>query len=407
MPIALRSGNAPLTVDDYQRRARRRLPDMVWSYVTHGADDLVSQRANRSAYDRYRFAPRVLTGKATLDLSCTVAGQQLDLPVLLAPVGLVGLAHWQGERGAALAAEHLGTRSIVSTSASWSLEEIAAATSKHHLFQLYPWTDLNRGGRDLIGELMQRAQAAGFAAMVVTVDVPTIGNRVHERRRGMGSPPTITPRRILDGALHPRWTYGFLRHKRYSQRNLVDAGGARAAMRSVDRAYTMMRPDLTWSDFAWMCEQWDGPVLIKGVLTGEDAARAVDAGADGIIVSNHGGRQLDHARATLDALVDVVDVVAGRAQVLLDGGIRRGTDIAKAICLGADAVCIGRPYVYGIAADGVAGVEGVLGILRDELRRAMALMGVGSLRELGRDLLVADQPPPELDRHDERKRTWS
>jgi L-lactate dehydrogenase (cytochrome)/(S)-mandelate dehydrogenase len=378
----------PITIEDYRVRARRKLPDMVWAYVDYGAEEQRTLAANRSAFDRHMLRSRVLTGNEPGDLAVTIGGQELKLPVLLAPTGMVGLSHWTGELGAAQAAERAGTLSMVSTASTYTFEEIAEGTTRGHFFQLYPYTDLNTGRQDLIESLMHRAAAAGYAGLVVTVDVPALGNRESERKRGMGVPPTLTPYRVLNAAMKPRWTAGFLRHKRISGRNLVGRGGAKAAVESVNVQYKFMRPELTWDDFGWMRQNWNGPLFIKGVLDAEDAQRAVDLGADGVIVSNHGGRQLDSAVAALDALPAIAARVGGQAQVLVDGGIRRGSDVIKALCLGADAVCIGRPYLYGMAVDGPAGAERVLAILREEMLRCLTLMGVAKLEELDRSWLL-------------------
>jgi len=384
----LRLPRTPLTVDDYRSRAERILPDMVWSYVEYGAEDLTTLADNRTAFDRYRLRSRVLTGNEPTGLETQVAGHTLSLPVLLAPTGILGLSHWSGELGAAQAAEKAGTLAVISTSASYSFEEISEGTRRSHFFQLYPWADLNAGRHDLTLSLMQRAQNAGFQAMFVTVDVPTHGNREAERRRGMGRPPIVTPTRAMECGLHPRWSYNFLRHRRIAQRNLVGSTGAKAAMASLDTAYTMMRPELDWSDFSWIREHWSGPVFVKGILDPDDAEEAVSRGADGIVVSNHGGRQLDGAPASLDALPAIVERVGAEVEILLDGGVRRGTDVIKALCLGATAVCIGRPYIYGIAARGPQGVEHVIELFREEMHRALTLMGVDSLRDLGADRLL-------------------
>ncbi len=384
----LSSRPGPITVEDYRGLARRAVPDMVWAYVDGGAEDLVSLRDNRDAFDRWRLRTRVLTGKEATDLSCRVAGVDLSLPVVLAPTGMAGISHWTGEVGAAQAAERAGTRSILSTASTYSIEEVGAGTTENHFFQLYPWADEATGARALTESFLDRAKRAGFGALFVTVDVPIHGNREGERKRGMGTPPILTPQRIASAAIRPKWWYAFFRYKRLSARNLVDEGGVRAAVRSVQTQYRFMRPELDWDDFAWMREQWSGPLFIKGVLDAEDAARAVDLGADGVVVSNHGGRQLDGAVATLDALPAIAQRVGDRAQVLIDGGIRRGSDIVKALCLGATAVCIGRPYLYGLAARGPAGVEDVLAILRQEVTRAMTLMGVSRLDELDRSWLI-------------------
>jgi L-lactate dehydrogenase (cytochrome)/(S)-mandelate dehydrogenase len=368
---------------------------MVWAYVDYGAEDLVTLEANRSAFDRYRFKSRVLTGHEPSDLARAVAGQDLSLPVLLAPTGLAGLSHWTGEVGAAKAAEMRGTLAIVSSASSYSFEEVAAATERDHFFQLYPWVDRATGRHDLTLSLIRRARSAGYAAMFVTVDVPVYGNRESEVKRGMGMPPVLTPRGALNAARHPRWSAGLLRHRRISLRNLVESTGARAAMTSLSTQYRLVRPELNWNDFAWMRQNWEGPLYIKGVLDAEDAVHAVELGADGVVVSNHGGRQLDSTPAALDALPAIVDSVGGRAQVLLDGGIRRGSDIVKALCLGADAVCIGRPYLYGLAVDGPQGAANVLDILHAEVIRCLTLMGVQELSDLDPSwLLPADQPVP-------------
>jgi L-lactate dehydrogenase (cytochrome) len=392
----------PLTVDDYRRRARRAVPGMVWAFVDGGAEDLRTLHANRAAFGRWALNSRVLTGNDASDLSVEVAGVPLSLPVLLAPTGVAGISHWTGDVGASQAAEGAGTRAILSTASSYSIEEVGAATTEDHFFQLYPWADEATGARALTASFIDRAKRAGFRALFVTVDVPVLGNREDERRRGMGAPPVLTPARIVDAAIRPRWWYRFLRHQRMGARNLVDEGGAEAAVRSVRAQYRFMRPELDWTDFEWIRDQWSGPLYMKGVLDARDALRAVDLGATGVVVSNHGGRQLDGAVASLDALPAIAAAVKGRAEVLLDGGVRRGTDVVKAICLGATAVCIGRPYLYGLAARGPEGVSHVLQIFREEMARAMTLMGVARVADLDETWLLlsdhvvgAEPSPPE------------
>ncbi|WP_405182596.1 alpha-hydroxy-acid oxidizing protein [Nocardia sp. NBC_01377] len=393
----------PLTVEDYRERARRAVPDMVWAYVDYGAESMTTLNANRAAFDRYMLKSKVLTGREAKDLGTTIAGQDISAPILLAPTGAAGLSHWTGELGAAQGAEAAGTLSIVSTAASYSFEEIAAGTRRGHFFQLYPWADTTTGRHDLTHAMMKRAANAGYTGMFVTVDVPTHGNRESEQKRGMGNPPVLTPARVLNAGLRPKWWAAFLRHERMSLRNLVDpgekAGGAKTAMKTLNRQFRMMRPELNWDDFAWMRENWHGPLYIKGVLDAADAVRAVELGADGIVVSNHGGRQLDCAPAAIDALPAIAAGVGDRAEVLVDGGIRRGTDIIKALCLGADGVCIGRPYLYGLAAGGPDGARHVVEILKTEMRRAMTLMGVAELAELDESWLIpAGAPVPVVDR---------
>ena len=392
---------APLvSVDDYRAAARRALPKMVWAYLDGGAEDERTMRANRDAFAKWTLRQRVLTGHTEADTTTTVCGAELALPVLLAPTGLTGLAHWSGELGAARAAERAGTRLVLSTASSYSIEEVAAGTEHDHWFQLYPWGDSERGGLErsdsgrigssFVDSMLDRARDAGYRTLVVTVDVPVQGNRTGERRSGMGHPPILTPRRVADAAIRPSWWYGLLRHRRMTMRSLTSTRGAAGAVESVTVQQRRMRPDLTWRDVAALRERWDGPFVVKGILEPEDAIRAVDeVGATGVVVSNHGGRQLNAAMASLDALPGVADAIGARATVLLDGGIRCGTDVVTAIALGADAVLIGRPYVYGLAAAGSAGVEAVLTILTDETRKALTLMGAGAVTELNRDHLLA------------------
>jgi L-lactate dehydrogenase (cytochrome) len=380
--VRLRSSVGPVTTADYRELARRSLPSMVWAYLDGASEDHVTVRANRAAFARYVLRQRVLTGRRPKDLSVTVAGSSLALPIVLAPTGLTGFAHWEGERAAARGAERAGTVATVSTASSWSMEEVAAATESSHWFQLYPWVTAGRDGRQLILSLLERAERCEYAALVVTVDVPIAGNREDERRTGMGADTTVTTGRLLDALGHPQWVYHFLRDRRVSMRNLEALSGFAGHRRSLAEFTRLLRPLLSWDDLAWVRDRWKGPMLVKGILDADDAESAIALGAEGVIVSNHGGRQLDSAVATLDALPAIAARVGDRGQVLLDGGVRRGTDIVKALCLGADAVCIGRPYIYGLAARGAGGVEDVLEILRRETIIAMTLMGVGRLEDL-------------------------
>jgi L-lactate dehydrogenase (cytochrome)/(S)-mandelate dehydrogenase len=381
----------PLTIEDYRKRARRAVPDMVWAYIDHGAESETTMRANRGAFADYALRSRVLRGSKPGTLQTSVAGRQLSLPVLLAPTGLTGMTHWTGELGAARAAEEAGTVAVLSTASTYTIEEVAQGTKTDHFFQLYPCAD-DSGMADPTLRLMRRAEDAGFGALFVTVDVQALGKRVVERTRGMGNQPVLTPRRIADALWHPRWCYHFVRDQRISARNLVAAGGARAAVKSVTAHARLVNPEMGWDDVAWMRDKWPGRFYIKGILDAADAERAVAIGADGVVVSNHGGRQLDHAPATLHALPAVSAAVGSRAEVILDGGVRRGSDVIKALCLGATAVAIGRPYLYGLAVGGQAGVASVLKILREEMTTTLTLMGVTSLAELDRTWLLPAHP---------------
>lgn len=372
--VALRAPRDPLTVADWRARARRRVPDMVWAYIENGADDEQTRRDNQAAFQQWALRQRVLTGTADVDLATTVAGTTLDLPVLFAPTGLAGAAHWHGDVGAARAAERYGTRLVLSSASTYSIEEVAAATRESHWFQLYPW-----GDRELTGSLVRRARAAGYSVLVVTVDVPVYGNRLREQRVGMALPPTLTPARIASALARPRWCWGYARHRRTSLRNLDPTGGA---VRSVAAQSAALTASIDWTDLARIRDLWPGHLLVKGVLDPDDAEWCVQVGAEGVVVSNHGGRQLDGVPATIDALSAVVERIGDRADVLIDGGIRSGRDIIVALSLGARACLIGRPLVYGLAGGGTDGAADILRILRDEMRRSMTIMGVASVKQL-------------------------
>lgn len=382
--MKLRTPTALLSVEDYRRAARSALPPMAWAYLEGGAEDERTVRRNREAFDEWGLRQRVLTGVGEPDVRAEVAGVELAFPIVLAPTGFTGFSHWQGELGAARAAERCGTRAVISNAATYSLQEIGDGTSERHWFQLYPWGN----NRAHMREMLRRAEAAGYHALFVTVDVPVIGRRETELRNGMTIPPVLTPRRVLECAVRPRWAYRLARHRRFTLRNLVEDDGVRAAVESVQLQASYFYPEMSWIDLEWLRSQWNGPVYVKGVMDPEDAEQAVELGLDGIVVSNHGGRQLESGVGTLDVLPEIADAVAGRAEILLDGGVRRGSDIVKALALGARAVLVGRAYVYGLAAGGAEGVVDVLEILRAELVRTLQLMGCRSTRELDRSWLL-------------------
>ena len=375
-------------MQDFRAAAARRVPRLVWEYVEGGADDLVTVRRNEEAFLRWSLRARMMTGHAERRLATTVAGVEIDLPVLLAPTGALGLSQWRADLAVARAAEVAGTRLVLSTASSWSIEEVAAGTRADHFFQLYP-------GGEHTAALMRRAWESGYRTLFVTVDVPVLGNREGERRGGytssgaMNRSLTLTPREALDVARHPRWLVDQYRHGRGSMRNLLPNAGVQATFDSIAILHREIdRATFAWADLEWIRDQWPGAVYVKGLLDPDDAVRAVSIGCEGVVVSNHGGRQLDHALASLEALPAIVEAVGDRAEVLFDGGIRRGTDVVKALALGARAVLIGRPQIYGLIVNQEQGVRDVLEILRSELDRALALMGVPGVHELDRGCLI-------------------
>lgn len=354
----------PVNIFEYEALARERLSAMAYDFIAGGADDEVTVRDNRAAFDRLRLRPRVLVAVGTRDLTTTVLGQQISFPVLVAPTGLQCLAHPDGELATARAAGAAGTIMVLSTSSNYSIEEVAAVASGPLWFQLYCYRD-----RGITKMLVERAQAAGFRALCVTVDAPVLGNRERDKRSGFTLPPGLER-----GNLH-----GI---------DLAKLAGAEAPLGRIGYDTGAMDADLTWKDIEWLAGLTSLPIVIKGILTAEDAQLAVEYGAAGLIVSNHGGRQLDSAIAAADALPEVVEAVEGRVEVLMDGGIRRGTDVLKALALGAKAVLVGRPVVWGLACDGEAGVRRVLEILRSELDLAMALVGRPTIASIDRSLLA-------------------
>ena len=375
-----------VSVADWRDAARRALPKMVWAYVEDGADSCRTAERNEQAYKDYTLRQRALAGIKAPMLATTVAGESLTMPVMLAPTALAGLSHWSGDLACARAAEAAGTRYVLSTGSSYTLEEVASVLSAPRWFQLYPFGDRGR-----VDSLLERASQAGYTVLFLTVDVPVRGNRETERRSGLTVPPTLTVAGLWDLMLHPRWTYGTLRHRRTAAIHYVagDLRAADAAVKSVQAQARAMQPDLDWADLEWIRGRWKGKLYVKGILDADDAQRCVEyGGVDGIVVSNHGGRQLDGALATLDALPAIAARVGHIAEILLDGGIRRGIDAAIAICLGARGVFIGRPYVYALAAAGECGVAQVLNLFRTDLERTLALMGCRSVGELDRQWIA-------------------
>ncbi len=375
------------SVADARRRARRVLPRVVFDFVDGGADDEITMRENRRAFEAVTFRPRTAV-HVRPDLKTTVVGTPVAFPVLCAPCGFVRIVHPDGETAVAREAAAAGTVSIVSTAAGTSLEDVAAGAGPSADGESRRWFQLYfMGGRAGAEALVERAQRAGYGALVVTVDTATVGNRERDTRNGVQLPLGIDARNAWHFgpqlALHPRWTARFVRDgMRLDFPNSVHLGPGGTAVPKDEAAKAMMTAPPKWSDVEWIRAQWQGPLIVKGLLTGDDARRAVDLGADAVVVSNHGGRQLDGAPATLRVLPEVVAAVGADAEVLVDGGVQRGTDVVKALALGARAVLIGRAYLYGLAVEGGAGVGRVLGILRRDLDRTLRLLGCPSVTAL-------------------------
>jgi L-lactate dehydrogenase (cytochrome) len=370
------------TIEDLRRRARRRLPRVVFDYIDGGADGEVTLRENCAVFDTVRFRPRSASAMGTCDLRTTVLGTPIELPFLLAPIGSSRMFFPRGECVAAAQAGAAGTGYVLSTLSGCRLEEVRAATSGPAWYQLYLL-----GGREAATEAIARARAAGFSALVVTIDTAVAGQRERDLRNGgrelvSGDPWKMLPH-LTQLLARPAWLLDFLRDGGMMKfPNVVIPGEGPMPYEDVGAA--LERSTVTWPDMDWIRDAWQGPLVVKGVLDADDARRALDAGADAIVVSNHGGRQLDCVAPTLFALPGVVDAVAGRAEVYLDGGIRRGSDVVKAIALGARAVLVGRAYAYGLGAAGGAGVGKAIEILRSGIVRTLRLLGCLEISALDR-----------------------
>jgi L-lactate dehydrogenase (cytochrome) len=374
-----------INISDIRTLARRRLPAGVFDYVDGGAWDEVTKRRNESDLQALMLRPRMLVGATEIDLATEVLGRRVAVPLLGAPTGLTGLVHHEGEVGIAQAVHEAGSLYVLSSAASRTLEDVAAASPGPRWFQLYVGRD-----RGLAQALLERARATGYEAVVVTVDVARPGARERDQRNGFTVPPRVTARTLVDGVRRPRWTANFVSRPRILSESLLlsmaQEGQAASLAELIARQFD---PGLSWRDIAWVQEHWDGPLLIKGILRGDDARQAASLGLAGVIVSNHGGRQLDHVTSTIRALPEVVEAAGGELEVFMDGGIRRGVDIVRALALGARGVLAGRALVYGLGAGGPAGARRAMQILVDELRLAMTLLGCRSVRELDSSWVTA------------------
>lgn len=365
---------------DFRRLARHRLPGPIFNYIDGAADDETTHRRNSASFEHCDLLPNVLRGVQQVDLSVTVMGQKLALPFYCSPTALQRLFHHDGERAVAAAAAKYGTMFGVSSLGTVSLEELRKAYDTPQVYQFYFHRD-----RGLNRAMMQRAKEAGVDVMMLTVDSITGGNRERDLRTGFSIPFRLTPAGMLQFAIKPRWGIDYLTHEKFRLPQLEEHVDMSGGAMSIGRYFTeMLDPTMNWDDVAEMVRTWNGPFCLKGIMSVEDARRAVDIGCAGIVLSNHGGRQLDGSRSAFDQLAEIVDAVGDRIDVMMDGGIQRGTHILKALSLGAKAVGLGRYYLYPLAAAGQPGVERALGLLRAELERDMKLMGCTSISQLSR-----------------------
>jgi L-lactate dehydrogenase (cytochrome) len=375
-----------VTIEDLRKRARRRLPRAIFDYVDGGAEDEFTLHANRAGFQRYTFNARVLVDVSARDQSTTLLGERLATPLVLAPTGFTGMLWPNGEVLAAQAAGRRGTIYTLSTMSICSIEQVAEQASGPLWFQLYVWRD-----REITRSLVDRARERGYRVLMVTVDTPVLGQRERDVRNGLVVPPRLTVRNALDTLQRMSWLRGILTNPRITFGNFAGTNAAGQTPLSVAEYTTrQFSPAVSWADVAWFRSIWPGPLALKGIMSTEDARLALEHGVDVIVVSNHGGRQCDYLPGAIDVLPEIVDAVSGRAEVILDGGIRRGSDVVKAIALGANACMIGRAFNYGIAAMGRAGAELAIDILQREIDRTLALIGRPRLADLDRSALRAD-----------------
>lgn len=365
---------------DFRNLAQRRLPRPIFDYIDGAADDEATHRQNTASFERCDLVPNVLRGVKSVDLSVTVMGQKLAIPVYCSPTALQRLFHHQGERAVAAAAAKYGTMFGVSSLGTVSLEELRDRHSTPQVYQFYFHKD-----RGLNRAMLQWAKAAGVDVMMLTVDSITGGNRERDLRTGFSIPFRLTPGGIIQFAVKPMWGINYITHERFKLPQLDEHLDMSGGAVSISRYFTeMLDPSMDWNDVAEMVRLWDGQFCLKGVMSVDDARRAVGIGCTGIVLSNHGGRQLDGSRAAFDQLAEVVDAVGDRIDVIMDGGVTRGTHVLKALSLGAKAVGVGRYYLFALAAAGQAGVERALGLMHAEIERDMKLMGCTSIDQLCR-----------------------
>lgn len=376
-------------IDDLRRAAKRRLPRIFFDYLDGGSYAEATLAANIEDFARWRLQPRVLTDISERQLGARVLGRNHSLPLLLGPIGFAGMMWYRGEILVAQEAERAGIPVCLSSFAVASLEEVAAASRASFCYQLYVLRD-----RSVCEDMIARAEKAGASALLLTVDTVS-ATRERDTRNGFRGATRLTAWQALDFVLHPAWCLGMLPGGAPRLRNLDAYGMRRTLLEQASNLARQIDPVLTWSDVTWLRDRWRGKLVLKGIMHPDDARRAVDAGADALVVSNHGGRQLDHAPSSISALPAVAAAVGRRTEIIFDDGVRRGTDVVKALALGANAVALGRAYAYGLAAAGSAGVEQAIALLRSEIDVTLALMGfrsVSELRAAGRDALLWAQP---------------
>jgi len=371
-------------ITDLRRLAKRKLPWPIFNYMDGGADDEISLRRNSSAFDDYELLPTQLNDISNIDMRTTVLGQEIEWPVFLAPTGASRLFHHEKETAVVRAAHKFGTIYSLSTLATMTIEDVAAASDGPKMYQVYVLKD-----RGITRDFIERCKASNYDALCLTVDTQIAGNRERDLVTGFGMPPKLSVRSVASYLRHFPWTIRAIVNGNFDMVNVTSSAGVSKEIDGGVIEYVNSQFDRTlgWKDVEWLASQWDGPLVIKGIQTVGDARKAVDAGATAVMLSNHGGRQLESAPAPVDCIAPIADALRDKLEIICDGGIRRGNHVAKALALGANACSIGRGYLFGLAAGGQKGVEHALGILRSELERTLALMGCNSVQNLSEEYI--------------------
>ena len=371
--------------NDFRKLAKKNLPAPIFHYIDGGSDDETTLRRNTESFAKCDLVPNILTSVGEPDLSTTVFGEKIDLPLFLSPVAMQRLFHHEGDKASARAAEKFGTFYSMSTMANSTIEEISNISGGPKMFQIYIHKI-----KGLTDNLIDRCKSSGFKAMCLTVDTVVAGNRERDHRWGFTTPPKLTLKSILGFMMRPKWAFNYLTHEKFQLANVVNftkkgTSIAKGVMEYINEQYD---PAMSWKDAEYCIKRWGGPFAIKGVMSVEDAKRAVDIGASAILLSNHGGRQLDGSRSPFDQLPAIADAVGGKLEIILDGGIRRGTHVLKALSLGATACSFGKGFLFALSAGGQKGVEAILQRMHDEIRRDMILLGCKNIQELNKSKII-------------------
>ena len=372
-------------IEDFKKLAKKNLPSPIFHYIDGGADDETTLRRNTESFAKCDLIPNILASVGEPDLSVNVFGHKIDMPLFLSPTAMQRLYHHDGDKASARAAEKFGTFYSMSTMATSSIEEISNISDGPKLFQLYIHKD-----QALTDNLIDRCKSSGFKGLCLTVDTVVAGNREKDHRTGFTTPPKLTLKSLMSFAAHPKWTVNYLTHEKFKLANVAHftkngSSIAKGVMEYINEQYD---PAMSWKDAEYCVKRWNGPFALKGLMSVEDAKKAVDIGASAIMLSNHGGRQLDGSRSPFDQLPAIVDAVGGKIEIIVDGGIRRGTHVLKALALGATACSFGKGFLFALSAGGQEGVEMVLQRMRDEIRRDMILMGCKSIKDLNPSKII-------------------